>query len=88
MMHHEMPLQHLLSNHLQRTSMGGVSQGFVLQEYHGGMRGAREHGSDSKRKHQVEGATMQAKEWTRPSGRCNPMELAVTKQQIKHEFTR
>jgi fructose-1-phosphate kinase PfkB-like protein len=26
---------------------------------------AREHGGDSKRKHQVEGAIMQAKEWTR-----------------------
>jgi hypothetical protein len=42
---------------------------------------AREHGGDSKRKHQVEGAIMQAKEWTRTSGRCNPMEHAVTKQQ-------
>jgi hypothetical protein len=26
---------------------------------------AKEHGGDSKRKHQVEGAIMQAKEWTR-----------------------
>jgi hypothetical protein len=25
---------------------------------------AREHGSDSKQNHQVEGAIMQAKEWT------------------------
>jgi hypothetical protein len=41
----------------------------------------REHGTDSKRKHQVEGAIMQAKEWMRTSGRCNPMEHAVTKQQ-------
>jgi hypothetical protein len=48
---------------------------------------AREHGSDSKRKHQVEGAIMQAKEWTRTSGRCNPVEDAVTKQQSKHECT-
>jgi hypothetical protein len=31
---------------------------------------AREHGGDSKRKHQVEGAIMQAKEWTRTFGRC------------------
>jgi hypothetical protein len=31
---------------------------------------AREYGSDSKRKHQVEGAIMQAKEWTRTFGRC------------------
>jgi hypothetical protein len=31
---------------------------------------AREYGSESKRNHQVEGAIMQAKEWTRTSGRC------------------
>jgi hypothetical protein len=30
----------------------------------------REHGCDSKRKHQVEGPIMQAKEWTRTFGRC------------------
>jgi hypothetical protein len=29
----------------------------------------REHGSESKRKHQVEGAIMQAKEWMRTFGR-------------------
>jgi hypothetical protein len=49
---------------------------------------AREHGSDSMKKHQVEGAIMQAKEWTRMFGRCNPVEHAVTKQQSKHECTR
>jgi hypothetical protein len=31
---------------------------------------AREHGSDSKQNHQVEGAIMQAKEWMRTFGRC------------------
>jgi hypothetical protein len=46
---------------------------------------AREHGSDSKRKHQVEGAIMQPKEWTRTFGRCNPVKHAVMKQQSKHE---
>jgi hypothetical protein len=30
---------------------------------------------------------MQAKEWTRTFGRCNPVEHAVTKQQSKHECT-
>jgi hypothetical protein len=48
---------------------------------------AREHGSDLKRKHQVEGAIMQEKEWTRTFGRCNPVEHAVTKKQSKHERT-
>jgi hypothetical protein len=49
--------------------------------------GAREYGSESKRKHQVEGIIMQAKEWTRTFGRCNPVEHAFTKQQSKHERT-
>jgi hypothetical protein len=48
----------------------------------------KKHGSDSKRKHQVEGAIMQAKEWTRTFGRCNPVGHTVTKQQGKHECTK
>jgi hypothetical protein len=31
---------------------------------------AREYGSETKRKHQVKGIIMQAKEWTRTFGRC------------------
>jgi hypothetical protein len=46
---------------------------------------AREYGGDSKRKHQVEGAIVQAKEWTRMFGRCSPVEHAVMKQ---HECAR
>jgi hypothetical protein len=46
---------------------------------------AREHGSDSRQNHQVERPIMQAKEWMKTSRRCNPMKLAVTKQQSKHE---
>jgi hypothetical protein len=30
---------------------------------------------------------MQAKEWTRTSGRCNLVEHVVTKEQSKHECT-
>jgi hypothetical protein len=60
MMHHGMPLQYLSSNHKQRTSMEACE--------------AREHGGDSKQNHQVEGEIMQAKEWTRTFGRCNPVE--------------
>jgi hypothetical protein len=45
----------------------------------------REHGSDSRKNHQVEGPIMQAKEWMRMSRSCNPVELAVTKEQSKHE---
>jgi hypothetical protein len=46
---------------------------------------AKEHASDSKQKHQVEGPIMQAKEWTREFGRCNLVEHVVTKQQSKDE---
>jgi hypothetical protein len=79
MMHHGMPLQHLLSNHMQRTSMGG-SQSFVCRNIMDACE-AREHGGDPKRKHQVEGAIMQAKEWTRTFGRC-------TRSRSKHVCTR
>jgi hypothetical protein len=85
MMHHGMPLQHLLLNHMQRTSMGAAKALFcrnIMDACEG-----KEHGSDSKRNHQVEGAIMQVKEWTRTFGWCNPVEHAVTKQQSKHERT-
>jgi hypothetical protein len=51
-------------------------------------RETREHGGNSKQNHQVEGTIMQAKEWTRTFGRCNPVEHVVMKQQSKHKFTR
>jgi hypothetical protein len=42
---------------------------------------AREYGSESKRKHQVEGIIMQAKEWTRKFGRCMRSRSALEKNQ-------
>jgi hypothetical protein len=62
--------------------MGG-SQGFVFRNITEACE-AREHGGDSSQYHQVEGAIMQAKEWMRTSGRCNPVEHAVTKQHEDH----
>jgi hypothetical protein len=70
---------------MQSTSMGG-SQSFVCRNIMDACE-AREHGSDSKRNHQVEGAIMQVKEWTSTFGRCNPVEHADTKQQSKNERT-
>jgi hypothetical protein len=77
MMHYRMPLQHLPSNHMQRTSMGAAKTLFCrnLME----ACEAREHGSDSKQNHQVEGSIMQLKVWTRTFGQCNPVQHAVTK---------
>jgi hypothetical protein len=43
---------------------------------------AREYRSESKRKHQVEGAIVQAKEWMRTFGRC------TRSRSNKHECTR
>jgi hypothetical protein len=66
---------------MQRISMGAAKALFcrnIMEACE-----AREHGGDSKKNHQVEGAIMQAKEWTRMFGRCNPMEHAVTKQQSR-----
>jgi hypothetical protein len=60
MMHHGMPLQHLIKPHA-RTSMGGAAKALFCRN----IMEAREYGSESKRKHQVEGIIMQAKEWTR-----------------------
>jgi hypothetical protein len=48
---------------------------------------AREHGSDSKQSNQVGGSVMQAKEWMRAFGRCNPVDHIVTKQQRSMECT-
>jgi hypothetical protein len=87
MMHHGMPLKHLLSNHMQSTSMGeGAAKALFCRNIMEACE-AREHGGDSKRKHQVERAIIQAKEWTQMFGRCKPVEHAVTKQQCKHECT-
>jgi hypothetical protein len=86
MMHHEMTLQQFSSNHMQRTRMGEAKALFcrnIMEACE-----AREHGGDSKQNHQVKGPIMQAKEWMRMFGRCNPVELVVTKQQSKHGCTR
>jgi hypothetical protein len=61
MIHHGMPLQHILSKHMQRTSMGGAAKALFYRNIMEACE-EREHGSDSKQNHQVEGAIMQAKE--------------------------
>jgi hypothetical protein len=42
---------------------------------------AREHGHDSKQRHQVEGPIIQAKEWMREFGRCNLWSTRAQKSQ-------
>jgi hypothetical protein len=57
-----------ISNHMQGQAWGAAKALFcrnIMEACE-----AKEYGSDSKRKHQVEGAIMQAKEWTRTFGRC------------------
>jgi hypothetical protein len=47
---------------------------------------AKEHEHDSKQKHQVERPIMQAKEWMREFGRCNPWSTRSRKSQRKDEY--
>jgi hypothetical protein len=44
---------------------------------------AKEYGSDSKQRHQVEGPIMQAKEWTREFGRCNSWSTRSQSNKVK-----
>jgi hypothetical protein len=46
---------------------------------------AKEHGHDSKQKHQVEGPIMQAKEWMREFERCNPRSTRAQRSQSEDE---
>jgi hypothetical protein len=58
----------ILSNHMQGQAWGADKALFcrnIMEACE-----AREYGSESKRKHQVEGIIMQAKEWMRTFGRC------------------
>jgi hypothetical protein len=72
-MHHDASLDALpttfIKDHMQRIRMDG-QQGILCRKFMVAS-GAREHGHDSKQRHQVEGPIMQAKEWMREFGRCN-----------------
>jgi hypothetical protein len=70
MMHHGMLFQHLSSKPHAKDKQGGSNALFhrkIMEACE-----AKEHGHDSKQIHQVEGPIMQAKEWMREFGRCNP----------------
>jgi hypothetical protein len=70
-------------SHMQRTIMGAAKALFCRNIMEACV--AKEGGSDSKQKHEVEGPIMQAKEWTREFGQCDLVEHAVTKQQSEDE---
>jgi hypothetical protein len=78
MMHHRMHFQHLSSKPHAKDKLGGIQALFCRNIKEACV--TKEHGSDSKQKHQVEGPIMQAKEWTREFVWCNPVEHTVTKQ--------
>jgi hypothetical protein len=46
---------------------------------------AKEHGHDSKQRHQVEGPITQAKEWMREFGRCNSWSTRAQRSQSENE---
>jgi hypothetical protein len=49
---------------------------------------AKEHGQDSKKRHQVEGPIIQAKEWMREFGRRNPWSTQAQRSQSEDECAR
>jgi hypothetical protein len=63
MMHHEMPFQQLSSRSHAKDKHGG-QQALFCKKFMVACE-AKEHGHDSKQRHQVEGPIMQAKEWMR-----------------------
>jgi hypothetical protein len=69
MMHHGMPFQQLSSKSHAKDKHGG-QQALFCRKFMVECE-AREHGHDSKQRHQVEEPIMQAKEWMREFGRCN-----------------
>jgi hypothetical protein len=81
-MHHDASRDALPSTFIKVTCKGQAwgAASIVLQEIHGGMCEAREHGHDSKQRHQVEGPIMQAKEWMRDFG-CNLWSTRARKSQ-------
>jgi hypothetical protein len=46
---------------------------------------AKEHGHDSKQRHQVERPIMQAKEWMREFGQCIPWSMQAQRSQSEDE---
>jgi hypothetical protein len=72
-MHHDKswdaPPTSFIKSHAKDKHGGGAAKALFCRNIMEACE-AREHGSDSKRKHQVEGVIMQAKEWTRTFGRC------------------
>jgi hypothetical protein len=71
---------------MQRTSMGG-QQALLYRKFMVACE-AREHGHDSKQRHQVEGPIMQAKEWMREFGSCNKWSTWARKSQGEDHHAR
>jgi hypothetical protein len=79
MMHHGMPFQQLSSRSHAKDKHGG-QQVLFCRKFMVACE-AKEHGHDSKQRHQVEGPIMQAKEWMREFGRCNLWSTRARKSQ-------
>jgi hypothetical protein len=73
------PFDNFHQGHMQRKSIGG-QQAVFCRKFMAACE-AREHGHDSKQRHQVEGPIMQPKEWMREFGRCNLWNTQARKSQ-------
>jgi hypothetical protein len=70
-------------SHMQRTSMGGQQALFCRKIMEACE--AKEHGHDSKQRHQVEGPIMQANEWMKEFGWCNLWSTRAQKSQSEDD---
>jgi hypothetical protein len=71
-MHHDASLDALSTTFIKTTCKDkhGGQQALFCRKFMMACE-AREHGQESKQRHQVEGLIMQAKEWMREFGWCN-----------------
>jgi hypothetical protein len=86
MMHHGMPFQQLSSRSHAKDKHGG-QQALFCRKFMVACE-AWEHGHDSKQRHQVEGPTMQEKEWMREFGQCNLWSTRARKSQSEDHHAR
>jgi hypothetical protein len=69
--------------HMQRTSIGG-QQALSCRNFTEACE-AKKHGHDSKKRHQVEGPIIKAKEWMREFRRCNMWSTRAQKSQSEDD---
>jgi hypothetical protein len=84
MMHHAMLFQHLSSKPHAKDKHGRAEKALFCRKIMEACE-TKEHGHDSKQRHQVEGPIIQEKEWMREFGRCNSWSTLAQRSQSEDE---